>query len=131
MPVLEYSWVQAKLTSFHAMANTFFSHCSSCNGSFPSMKLTCSCSAACNHFSRDKQEPKLYSAANNMEPDPVPPALQGLTQVEEMLISPVMPILSVYRLPHGQFGYSGHVINLPQDVAKSLPCMPSQLVVYT
>ena len=47
-----------------------------------------------------------------------------------MLISPVMPIMSVYQLPLGQYGYSGHVINLPQDVAsfvRSLPRMPSQL----
>ena len=27
--------------------------------------------------------------------------LQGLTQVEEMLVSAVMPIMSIYRLPHG------------------------------
>ena len=56
--------------------------------------------------------------------------LQGLTQVEEMLISAVMPIMSVYRLPQGQYGYSGHVVNLPQDVAsfaQSLPRLPSQL----
>lgn len=47
-----------------------------------------------------------------------------------MLISAVMPIMSVYRLPHGQNGYSGHVINLPQDVASfatSLPRIPSEL----
>lgn len=53
--------------------------------------------------------------------------LQGLTQV---LVSAVMPIMSIYRLPHGQYGYSGHVINLPQDVASfanSLPCLPSEL----
>ena len=65
-----------------------------------------------------------------MDPGSVPLALQGLTQVEEMLISPVMPIMSVYQLPLGQYGYSGHVINLPQDVAsfvRSLPRMPSQL----
>ena len=37
--------------------------------------------------------------------------------MEEMLISAVMPIMSVYRLPLGQYGYSGHVVNLPQDVA--------------
>ena len=77
-----------------------------------------------------KHEPKLYSAANNMDPGSVPLALQGLTQVEEMLVSPVMPIMSVYQLPLGQYGYSGHVINLPQDVASfvcSLLCMPSQL----
>ena len=50
------------------------------------------------------------------------------TQVEEMLISGVLPIMSLYRLPHGQYGYSGHVINLPQDVgsfANTLPRLPS------
>ena len=38
--------------------------------------------------------------------------------------------MSLYRLPHGQYGYSGHVINLPQDVASfasSLPRLPSDL----
>ena len=47
-----------------------------------------------------------------------------------MLIAAVMPVMSIYRLPHGQYGYSGHVINLPQDVltfATSLPRLPSQL----
>ena len=50
--------------------------------------------------------------------------------MEEMLISAIMPIMSIYRLPHGQYGYSGHVINLPQDVssfATSLPRLPSEL----
>ena len=27
----------------------------------------------------------------------------------EVLVSAVMPIMSVYRLPQGQYGYSGHV----------------------
>ena len=65
-----------------------------------------------------------------MDPGLVPQELQGLTQVEEMLISSVMPIMSLYHLPHGQFGYSGHIINLPQDVAtftNTLPRSPSQL----
>ena len=41
-----------------------------------------------------------------------------------------MPIMSVYRLPQGQYGYSIHVVNLPQDVAsfaQSLPRLPSEL----
>ena len=124
---LEEDWVQGKLTAFHdKMSSLSFTHCICCNESFPSVKLTSSASV-CSRCSRDKQEPKLYSAANNMDPGL---ALQGLTQVEEMLISPVMPIMSVYQLPLGQYGYSGHVINLPQDVAsfvRSLPRMPSQL----
>ena len=54
----------------------------------------------------------------------------GLTQVEEMLISAIMPIMSIYRLPHSQYGYSGHVVNLPQDVlsfATSLLRLPSEI----
>ena len=130
MPALEDEWVQGKLAAFHAkMSSLSYCHCSCCNESFPSLKLT-SGDSVCSRCSRDKQEPKLYSAANNMDPGSVPPALQGLTQVEEMLISLVMPIMSVYQLPLGQYGYSGHVINLPQDVASfvcSLPRVPSQL----
>ena len=47
-----------------------------------------------------------------------------------MLISAVLPIMSLYCLPHGQYGYSGHVINLSQDVASfanSLPRLTSEL----
>jgi len=47
-----------------------------------------------------------------------------------MLISAVMPVMSIYWLPLGQYGYTGHVINLPQDVvvfAHSLPREPSEL----
>ena len=38
--------------------------------------------------------------------------------------------MSIYHLPLGQYGYTGHVINLPQDVisfADSLPRLPSEL----
>ena len=54
-----------------------------------------------------------------MDPGNVPDQLQNLTQVEELLIASVVPMMSVYRLPYGQYGYSGHVhvLNLPQDVS--------------
>ena len=55
---------------------------------------------------------------------------QALTQVEEMLISAMMPLMLVYRLPHGEYCYSGHVINLLQDVVSftsNFPRDPSQL----
>ena len=41
-----------------------------------------------------------------------------------MLISAVLPIMSLYKLPHGQYAYSGHVINLPQDVASFANSLP-------
>lgn len=53
-----------------------------------------------------------------------------LIKAEGMLISAVVPIMSIYQLPHGQYGYKAHVINLPQDIttlATSLPCLPKDL----
>jgi len=67
-----------------------------------------------------------------MIPSKVPPELQGLTQVEEMLIARALPVISVYLKPGGQRGYSGHCINLPQheeELASSLPRFPRELSV--
>ena len=47
-----------------------------------------------------------------------------------MLVSAIMPVMSIYRLPYGHYGYSGHVINFPQDVksfATRLPRLPSEI----
>lgn len=47
-----------------------------------------------------------------------------------MLISAIMPMMSIYQLPLGKYACSGHVINLPQDVvsfASNLPRLPSHL----
>ena len=47
--------------------------------------------------------------------------------MEEMLIAAVMAIMTIYRHPHGQYGYSGHVMNLPKHAisfASSLPQLP-------
>ena len=32
--------------------------------------------------------------------------------------------MSIYRLPHGQYGYSGHILNLPQDVTSFINTLP-------
>ena len=47
-----------------------------------------------------------------------------------MLISAVLPIMTIYHLPQGQYGYRGHVVNLPQDIssfANSLPRHPDHI----
>ena len=67
----------------------------------------------CARCRRDKKSPRLYSAGNDMHPGPVPDELAGLTDVEEMLISRACPIMSIYRKHGGQYGYKGHVLNLP------------------
>jgi len=40
------------------------------------------------------------------------------------LISAVMPITLIYHLPLGQYGYTGYVINLPQDVVSFALFLP-------
>ncbi len=53
-----------------------------------------------------------------MIPSPIPHELQNLTLIEEMLIARALPIMRVYIKPGGQRGYSGHCINLPQNVTR-------------
>ncbi|KAE8737614.1 hypothetical protein FOCC_FOCC016923, partial [Frankliniella occidentalis] len=61
-----------------------------------------------------------FSGANFMDPCAIPPELKGLT----FLIARIHPVVSVYKLKGNQLGYSGNVINFPQEVnelATSLP----------
>src|SRR5277367_2924337 len=60
--------------------------------------------------------PRKFLAENNMDPEEVPEELKNLSEIEEMLIARVFPVMSVYRLRGGQHGYCGNVINFPQDV---------------
>ena len=86
----------------------------------------------CSRCTNDKELPKKFSKENCMIPSSVPPQLEGLTQVEEMLVARALPIMRVYIKPGGQRGYSGHCINLSQNVAElahSLPRYPKDLSV--
>ena len=50
--------------------------------------------------------------------------------IEEMLVAPVHPIMSVYRLPGGQLMSNGYIANFAQDVnqiCKVLPHLPKDL----
>ena len=78
----------------------------------------------------EKSTPKRFSLENNMDPGEVPEELKDLSEIEEMLIARVFPVLSVYRLCGGQHGYHGNIINFSQNVgefATHLPRGPSSL----
>ncbi|XP_059076947.1 uncharacterized protein LOC131876152 [Cryptomeria japonica] len=51
-----------------------------------------------------------------MDLGPQPEELASLTQVEEMLIARVNPILQVTHATGGQYKYKGHTISFPQNV---------------
>ena len=68
-----------------------------------------------------KKTPKKFSLANSMIPSCIPHELQGLTQVEEMLIACALPIMRVYIKP-GLSTCSKMSQNLPylcQDAPKT------------
>ena len=81
----------------------------------------------CIRCQRDKSVPKLFSPQNDMDPGAVPQCLENLTQIEEMLIARACPIMTVYRKHGGQRGYSGHVLNLPQNIQEFLDKLPTKV----
>ena len=85
-----------------------------CNESFSSITLVKG--EYCHHCYNEKNSIKKFSSNNDMNSGEVPEELQGLTELEEMLIARVFSVMLVYRLREGQHGYYGNVINFSQDV---------------
>ena len=83
------------------MNNLAFKTCDICNEKFPGLQLH-NLTTQCTRCYKDKQDIKLYSKENNMDPGILPTVLQ----------------------------VNVHIINLPQDVqyvAQTLPRLPSTL----
>jgi len=59
-----------------------------------------------------------------MDPGPQPAILTSLSQIEEMLIARVNPILRVTHARGGQYKYSGHTICFPQYITKIANMLP-------
>ena len=127
----EQCWANANMNRFHRSVQYIVSQCTVCKEAWP-LKSKPRPPYVCSRCSRDKKIPKKFSSQNFMIPSCVPIELQNLTQIEEMLIARALPIMRVYIKPGGQRGYSGHCINLPQNVtelATSLPRYPKDLAV--
>ncbi|KAJ7198215.1 hypothetical protein B0H12DRAFT_1081599 [Mycena haematopus] len=59
----------------------------------------------------------------------VPDNLPVLTQMEEILISPVHALTQVWQIYGGQYAYRGHICNFPRDSAilhKRVPLLPEE-----
>ena len=120
--------VEKAMNSFHTKQNRWEHRlCIVCHELWPTRVCLKDCESTyqCTRCKRDKGEPKQYSVENDMYPGSVPLCLQGLTQVEEMLITRACPIMCIYRKHGGQRGYKGHVVNLPQNIQGFLDTLPS------
>ena len=99
--------------------------CKICFEAWPIKRIKSQDSHICQKCSKDKAIPsEKFSDQNFMIPSAVPLELQELTQVEEMLIARAIPIMRVYVKPGGQRGYSGHCINLPQQISELAEALP-------
>lgn len=60
---------------------------------------------------------------------PIPAHLPPLNIVEERLVAPRIPFMSIRRLSHGggQFGIKGQVVNVPIDVQKTVQSLPRSI----
>ena len=106
-------WAQEDMAAFHRFEeNLRHYHCVICKETWPpsaSRQQIFSCSRC----KRDRKPCRLYSAENDMDPGSVPAELQGLSEVEELLIARAFPIMSIYRKHGGQRGYKGQCTQSP------------------
>ena len=119
-------WVAKNMEEFHKSIQYKIHQCSVCFEVWPqNIVLPRNCNNfICDRCKKDKSSPKRFSVENNMIPSKVPIELQGLTQIEEMLISRAFPVIHVYVKQGGQRGYSGHCINFPQNVSELADVLP-------
>ena len=93
----------------------------------------CICQSCQKSLKNDVQPPE--SLANFRWIGPVPPELQGLTWIEELLIARAHLNGTIVRLQNrnttSHFGLKGHVILLPQDTTRLLDLLPFSAVVVT
>ncbi|KAK6987993.1 hypothetical protein R3P38DRAFT_2660964, partial [Favolaschia claudopus] len=78
---------------------------------------------------RNKKNGNKFRQANKMDPGDVLDFLPKLTQIEEILISPVHALVSLYQIRGGQFKYSGHCCNFARDIAtfhNRVPLLPEE-----
>ena len=125
-PLHEQQWVQTEMPNFHRTMNKLdHRRCVTCKEAWPTNNGFTLQIFECLRCKRDKGNPKLLSQESDMDPGSLPTALQGLTDIEEMLIARACPIICVFiGNMEDKGGYKGHVLNLPQDIQGFLSRLP-------
>ena len=77
---------------------------------------------------RTQKRRNLFQLQNNMHPGCPPSHLAKLSALEESLISLHCPVLKIYRLKGGNFGYSGNCVAVTQDIGLFVSKLPRNLI---
>jgi len=112
-PLEQQNWAVDGFKQFYKVINKLKQfHCPICKSLWPSEKPTCS---TCSNNIK-------FTTFNNMVPNfedlstEVQLAFEQLTMIEEMFISPIQPIMSVFRLPSGGLVHRGYCASFSQDI---------------
>ncbi|CAG8494159.1 7358_t:CDS:2 [Cetraspora pellucida] len=106
-----------------------YNYCPICKECFLSITLNYK-TGNCNKCSRDKLIPKRFSLENDMDSEEVPSELPHLSQVEEMLISQVLPMLTIFNLRGGQLEYRGHLFDELDKIVLHSKTLKSNIQIY-
>ena len=69
-----------------------------------------------------------FGPLNNVNPGIVPDELKNLSLIEQILISPIKPIVTVFSLTrNGQYGYNGQIIHFEQNLTDIVTELPHSL----
>ena len=105
--------------------------CDTCREKEGFLKVECRSKAGeCKECEASCKKHKGMSCGNDMVPHPpsgnrYPKGLAAVpTQTEEMILARFFPIIRVYRLGNGKYGYKGLVLNVEQDASPIWSKMP-------
>ena len=106
-------------------------HCEVCRENWPRLDHNPQCKRCTSeidqpHFGKSNGMVRDHTAI----PMNIRLLLDELTMVEEMLLSPILPIMTVVRLATGEVKSKGHVANFRQDTLgfiKEIPRLPSTI----
>ena len=124
-----YNTIMDSIRAFELQQMSYtISHCSTCHERRIQMDMNAE--NTCKRCIQDKNEIKMFSADNNMDPKTPPPQLQNLTLIEQQLISRLAPVINIHMLKHGGIAANGHCVTFPQDVnepSQILPLLPKDI----
>ena len=128
-PLIEYTSIAGQKKKIHAidfddkLKSIQIKKCANCHRTFPDLKLSANVCTVC------KKDPaKLVPP--NLVIGTIPPELQNLSLIEQMLIAQVHPVVQFHRIRNAQTGYKGNVISFVQDIGKcysTLPLLPEEI----
>ncbi|KIY43007.1 hypothetical protein FISHEDRAFT_22058, partial [Fistulina hepatica ATCC 64428] len=101
-------------------------HCTACKEFWFDLNIQNGLCSKC----RSRKDPTKFHPSNQMFPGITPNHLTPLTQMEEMMISPVHCIVQLWQINGGQYKYTGHICNFLREVAvfhRTVPLLPEEI----